>query len=237
MLGNIWNFVYQPFLWLLVELYKTIGSFGLAIIALTGLARAALFPLTLPSYKSMKKMEKIKPQIDELNKKHKGDKQKLASEQMKLYQEHGVNPMAGCLPQILQIFLVFVLYRVFFDFLQKGEVDGVAVNMNFLWLNLAKPDPYYIFPILAGVSQLALSLVMMNKEARKKVFDFSGKKKGEEKSTMEEFGGAMQKQMVLVMPVMIVFLTLKFPSGLALYWTTSSVFILLQQLYINKKYK
>jgi len=235
MLGDIWNsFLYQPLLWLLVELYKLLGNFGLAILALTFLIRGLMVPLSISQQRSAKQMQKLKPKIDDLNKKYGKDKQRMSQEQMKLYKEHGVNPAAGCLPMIVVILVTFAIYRVFINFLQAGVIDGVKVDMSFLWLNLAKPDPYYILPILAGVSQFMLSWLMMDKEQRKKVFKFG---KDTSKSVSGEFGEAMQKQMVLFMPLMIVFISLKLPSGLALYWVAANLFYLAQQQYVNKKYR
>jgi len=234
MLGQVWNLVYQPLLWLLVELYKLFGNFGLAILGLTALTRGALMPVSISSLGAAKKMSKLKPKLDELSKKHKKDKQRLASEQMKLYREHGVNPAGGCLPMILQFVILIALYQVFIHFLRGGKIDGVEVNMSFMWLNLAKPDPFFILPLLAGASQFFVSFLMMSKEQRKEVFRFGG---GEDKPMKEEMGAAMQKQMALFMPLMTVFIAWRLPSGLALYWVATSLFSLGQQIYVNKKHR
>lgn len=226
--------VYQPLLWLLVELYKMTGNFGLAVLALTGLIRGGLMPISISSLKAAKRMEKIRPELEKLGKKYKKDKQRLATEQMKLYKREGVNPAGGCLPMIIQFVVLIALYQVFIRFLSKGEIDGIKVNMDFLWLNLAKPDRLFILPVIAGGSQFLLSYLMMGKEQRKKVFSF---KDTGDKSAKEELGMVMQKQMVLFMPIMTIIIAWKLPSGLALYWVATTLFSLFQQVYVNRKIK
>ena len=99
------------------------------------------------------KLQKLQPEMDKLKKIH-TDKKEFQKAQLELYKQHGVNPGAGCLPQIVQIVILIALYQVFMNFLNGGTVDGQAINMTFWWLDLSKPDKYYILPVLAGVTQL-----------------------------------------------------------------------------------
>ena len=222
-MSEIWNFLfYRPILNSLVFLYKTLGSsFGLAIVTLTFAIRAALIPLILPALRSARTLRDIQPEIDGLKKKHK-DKKKLQEEQLKLYKKHGVNPAAGCLPYFLQFLVLIALYRVFMHFIQTGMIDDTQVKMNFLWLNLAQPDPYYVLPILAGLVQLVLALKMTPKQVKKSEKD------------SEDMAVVMQKQMIFMMPLMTVLIGLKLPSGLALYWLTTTFFSIFQQHFLTK---
>ena len=225
--------LYQPILKVLVYLTQLLGgSFGLAIIALTLLIRLVLIPLTLPAMKSAQKMKELKPRLDELKKKHAKDKRQLQIEQLNLYKEQGINPAAGCLPTIVQFAILIAMYRVFIDFIENGNGESLMANMHFFWLDLSKPDPLYILPILAALSQLILSQMLMTakehheakeltKEAQKKE-----KTKGEDTQEMAE---TLQQQMLYVMPVMTGLIALRLPSGLAVYWVITTIFSLVQQ--------
>lgn len=238
-IGAIWSsLLYNPLLSALVFLYKISGSFGLAVLALTVLIRAVLVPVTIPALKSAKKMMELKPHLDALKVKHGSDKQRLQMEQLKLYKEHGVNPAAGCLPYLVQFLVLIALYQVFIFFLKNGKVDGVLINMNFLWLNLSKPDHTYVLPIIAGVTQLVLSLMMV---PPKQLGDITGQQlvkkgpddKSKEPKKEEDMQEQMQKQMLFLMPAMTVFIGISLPSGLALYWVATTVFSLVQQYFVT----
>lgn len=212
--------LYRPILNSLIFFNKILGNnFGLAIISLTLAIRAVLVPLSLPALRAARAMQNLQPELDGLKKKHK-DKKKLQEEQLKLYRKHGVNPAAGCLPQLLQLLILIALYQVFIDFIRTGMIDDTQVKMNFLWLNLAKPDSYFILPILAGVSQLVLSLMMSPKQSKKT--------KGEG----DQMAVIMQKQMIFMMPLMTILIAVKLPSGLALYWLMTTVFSIFQQHFL-----
>lgn len=215
---EIWHlFFYDPLLKVLIFFYRLLGNnFGLAIITLTLVIRTALVPLVLPAIRSMKKMKKLKPELDGLKKKY-SDKRKLQEEQLKLYRQYGVNPAAGCLSNLLQFLILIALYRVFIHFIQTGQIDDLRVGMNFFWLNLAQPDPFYILPILAGASQWFLARTISPQSTKKAP------------SGSEEMAQTMQKQMILVMPLMTVLIASKLPSGLALYWLTTTIFSVIQQ--------
>jgi YidC/Oxa1 family membrane protein insertase len=236
------TFLYQPLFKILIFLTGILGgSFGLAIIALTLIIRTALIPLTLPSIRSAQKMKDLKPRLDELKKKHSKDKRRLQQEQLNLYKEHGVNPAAGCLPTIVQFLILIALYRVFIDFIQNGGVDSLVTNMQFLWLDLSKPDPLYILPLMAGGTQLLLSQMLMTGKERHEVEDLRKKAREKEKKLQKgsdeggtlEMAETLQQQMLYVMPVMTALIALRFPSGLALYWVATTLFSLVQQYIVS----
>jgi YidC/Oxa1 family membrane protein insertase len=226
------NFLVNPITQLLIFLYSLTGNnFGLAIILLTLIVRGVLVPITIPSLRSAKKMQDLKPHLDKLKDKHK-DKVKLQQAQLALYKEHGVNPMAGCLPQILQLIILIALYQVFIKFISSGNVNGQAVDMRFLWLDLSKSDPFYILPVIAGLSQLVFSLMMRSGlESHIKAPKNKNDKKKEEGSL--DMAQSMQQQMMYMMPVMTVIISLKFASGLALYWVITTLFSVVQQYIIS----
>ena len=117
--------LYHPILNLLVFFYQILfQNLGLAILAMTVVLRSALIPLTLPTLKAAQKQKELAPELKKLQEKHKGDKEKLAKAQMELYRKHGVNPAAGCLPQILQLIVLIALYQAFIQVLSN---DGQAV--------------------------------------------------------------------------------------------------------------
>jgi len=223
-MAALWNSLfYKPILNSLVFLYKVFGNnFGLAIITLTLAVRAALIPLVLPTLRSTRKLKDLQPELENLKKKHK-DRQRLQKEQLKLYKQHGVNPTAGCLPFLLQFLILIALYRVFINFIQTGQIDNMPVAMEFLWLNLAQPDSYYVLPVLAGLSQFFLARMMQPKNQVK-----TDKKQDEDMST------AMQKQMIFMMPIMTIIIGVRLPAGLALYWLITNLFSLVQQKLISK---
>jgi YidC/Oxa1 family membrane protein insertase len=207
------------------------GNLGLSIIAITLLIKVLLLPLVIPTIRSAKKMQDLKPALDKLKAKH-ADKKALQQAQLDLYKQNGVNPAAGCLPQIVQIVILISLYEVFINFLKQPSIGGLVVNPNFLYLNLTQPDHTYVMPVLAGLTQFIFSLMMLsgveshvkspkNKEAKKK----------EEDSL--EMAQSMQQQMVYMMPLMTVIISLNFQSGLVFYWVISTVFSIVQQYYFS----
>lgn len=208
------------------------GNLGLAIIALTLFIRSILIPVTLPSLRSAKKMQALKPLLDKLKKKHKNDKKKLQQAQMALYKKNNINPAAGCLPQIAQIIVLISLYKVLMNFIDQDLINGAALNLKFLWLDLSQPDPTYVLPVLAGLFQLVFSLVMQS-GLKTEVRAPKNKAKKQKEEDGLEMAQSMQKQMLYTMPLMTTIIALKFPSGLALYWTISTVFSLVQQLIVS----
>jgi YidC/Oxa1 family membrane protein insertase len=233
-MGNIFSILDGAIFQTLIFLYNLLfHNFGLAIIALTVIIRAILVPILLPATKAQKKMADLKPKLDELKHTHKDDKKKLQEEQLKLYQEHGINPLSGCLPNVVQIIILLALYNVLHKYLGPGaKIDGQAVNTSFLWLNLAKADQYYILPVIAGITQFILSKMMTPTKA----LTVRKNDSKEEKKEKEDFADTMaevQGQMVYMMPIMTTIISINFPSGLALYWVVGNIFSIIQQVIIT----
>lgn len=218
--------LYQPLFQALMFLTRLLGgSLGLSLIAFTLLMRVLLIPLTLPSLKSAEKLKNLKPELDKLKAQHK-DKAQLQLAQLELYKKHGINPAAGCLPNLLQFAILIAMYQVFINFLaQNGTTQ--TLNLNFLWLNLSRPDPYFILPLLAGLTQLLLSLMLTP------ALEHHQETTPQKTEDTQEMAQNLQQQMLLIMPVMTVLISLKFPSGLALYWLITTVFSLVQQYYLS----
>ena len=185
------------------ELTKDLGfpSYGIAIIVLTIIIKTALLPLAVKQIKSMKAMQEIQPKMQEIQKKYKNDPKKLREEMSKLYKDNGASPMSGCLPLLIQMpFLVSIYYA-----LQGFNYD--PAHESFLWLeSLAVPDSTYILPILSAVSTFIISWQTTPKDAP-----------------------SNQKTMLLVMPLMIGWMSLNFPSGLVIYWIVVNLYQLVQQ--------
>lgn len=246
-LSFLWNSaLYYPLINLLIFFYKILFSnLGLAIIALTLFTRFILLPLTWPALKTAAKQKLMKGELDILKEKYKGDKQKLAAAQMELMKKHGINPAAGCLPQLAQLIVLIALYQAFIHVLGVGAAglsslnsflyfpflhfeNGAGLHSQFLYLDLGKPDPYLILPGLAGASQFWLSKMMMptvKKEERvaKKTADKS-----------DDIMYNMQEQMLYLAPLMTVLFGWKLPSGLVLYWLLTTLFSLIQQWFFDR---
>lgn len=226
----------------LITLYNLTGNLGLAIIVFTIIVRLLLLPLTIPSLKAMKhqqqQMKKLKPELDQLKAKHKDDKTAFQQAQMELYKKYNINPLSGCLPQLVQLVLLAVLYQVFIKFLSQTTIEGVTIDPSFLWLNLSHPDPRFVLPVLAGVTQLFLSLMVAPAtEIKDEVANNSKNKKtqvaNKKEEDIAEMAATMQQQMIFILPVMIGFSALRFPAGLALYWTITTLFSIIQQFVLS----
>ena len=211
-------------------LYHLLGNnLGLAIIILTLLLKFLLLPITLRSLNAAEKLKKIQPELSRLKKKHK-DAKKLQQAQMELFKKHRVNPIASFIPQVVQVVVVIVLYRLLIGFLNAGEVDGQVINTHFLWLDLTRPDQFYVLPVLAGLSQFGLSYLMQKKTLNSRDGGEVGKStKKTTKKTEEGMMDGVSKSMFYVFPLITVFFAMNFPSGLVVYWIASSLFSLVQQ--------
>lgn len=222
----------------LFELYKITGNLGIAVIVLTLVMRLVLVPLSINALRSQKKMQELKPELDKLKKQHGNDKAKLQQAQVELYKKYNINPLTGCLPYLVQIVLLIILYQVLLKFLGQTEINGVTINPTFLWLDLRQPDQYHILPILAGATQFILSLMIApGAEHRDLVPNQSKKKNVQEANKKEEdvaeMAMTMQKQMIFFMPIMTAFIAWRFQSGLALYWVATTLFSIVQQYYVS----
>ena len=189
---------------MLVFMHNLTGNFGLAIIGVTILMKIILLPLTLKQDKSMKSMKKLQPELDKLKEKYKGDPKMLNQKTMELYQQHKVNPAGGCLPLLVQLPILWALFGVL-----RGGI--VPQDSTFLWMELVKPDPFYILPVLNGVVSFVQQKVMGSSD------------------------NPQMKNMMYMFPIMMVFISYKMPAGLQIYWLTSSLAGVIQQYLIMKK--
>lgn len=218
---------------ILTYLTQLTGSLGLAIIVLTAAIRLVLTPISLLGLKMSKKMQLAQPELQQLQAKYKKDPQKLQQAQMELYKKFGINPVAGCLPQVVQIGVLIILYQSFIQFLNQPATD--SLNTMFLGVNMTEPSPWYIWPLLAGVTQFLLSAMSLAKPDKKN--DKKVVKKSKEPTTAPSFTNSLtsslQTQMVFVFPIITFVISLNFPSGLVLYWVVSTIISMAQQYYVG----
>ena len=189
---------------------------GLAVILFTIAIKTILLPLTIKSIRSSKAMQELQPKVKELQKKYGKDRQRLSQETMALYQQYQVNPLAGCLPMVIQIPIFFGVYRAISHLSQgNSSIDPSQYWENgFLWLkSLDTSDPYKILPILAGVFQFI--------QTRMSRPGGQGKPSDPQQ--------AMMNTMMNFMPLMVVVFGWGFHSGPVIYWVTQSVYSVVQQ--------
>ena len=202
------TFASAPLFKVLMWLESIFGNWGWAIIALTFLIRAVLYPLTYKGMVSMQKMKEIAPKIKELQAKYKGDPQRMNASVMEMYKKHGANPLGGCLPMLLQIPVFFAIYRVL---LNAVELQGAPW---ILWVNdLSRMDQFYVLPLLMGASMYY-----------------------QQKLTPSNFSDPMQEKIFKFLPVIFTFFFITFPSGLVLYWFVNNLFSIAQQFMVNRKF-
>lgn len=182
------------------------GSYGMAIILLTVVIKLVLHPLTLKQLKSMKAMQKIQPELKNLQEKYKNKPQVMQQKLAQLYQKEGVNPLAGCLPMLIQMPILMAMYYTLYNF------DYGAAEPSFLWLpSLSATDPLYILPILSALTTFIQQKLSMTETTQQtKIF-------------------------MVVMPLFIGWISLNFPAGLVLYWVTMNIVQIIQQIWIFKK--
>ena len=199
--------VLQDILNVFYQLTATLGfpSYGLAIILMTLVIKMIMYPLTVKQVKSMKGMQILQPKMKELQAKYKDKPEKLQQEMIKLYKETGVNPMAGCLPLVLQMPIFIIIFYGLRDFTFNGAT-------SFLWLvDLAQPDPLYILPVLSALTtyyQQKQTSTEMNQQA---------------------------KMMLMFMPLFIGYISTTFSSGLVLYWVTMNTVQIVQQWWMSRE--
>lgn len=223
---------YIPFYNLLIFFaYLTNGSVGWSIILLTVLIRLILLPSSIKAARATTKMQALQPKMNEIKEKYKGDQKRQTEEMARLYKEEGASPLGSCLPLLIQLPILIILYRVFrigldtsrYDYLYSFTPRPETLQPIFMGIDLAKPD-LWILPILAGVLQLILSLMSMPKPVPNK--------DGKVDPTQ-----AMTRQMTYIFPVVTIFIARSLPAALALYWVITTLFGIGQQWYVNKKIK
>ena len=223
LISEIWNTVIiEPMINSLVILYSLFfNNFGLSIIIFTIIIRGIMIPLTVKQSRQIREMTLLQPKLKELQQKYGKDRQKISQETMRLYKEHGVNPL-GCLgPMFIQFPIWIGLYQALIKTLPSTpekliDLSGylyywmpkvneiIPINSGFFWLDLAQPDRTPLLPILVGVSMWMMQKMTTIPSADPK-----------QQST--------NQMMLWMMPVMFGFFTISFPSGLALYWIISNI--------------
>lgn len=222
---------------------------GFAIIVLTIIIRLILVPFTSQQIKSAHKMQKIAPHLASIKEKHKGDSKAQQAATMALYKEHGVNPMAGCLPLLIQLPIIWSLYNVLTHVVNEGSQTLQNINkvLYFNWLHINPSDwsvlffgvslsatpaklipqnPLFVLiPLITAVLQFILSKMMLPHPD-----DVVKKPKDNKKS--DDFQTAFQNQSLFIFPVMIGFFSYNLPLGLSLYWNTFTLFGIIQQYLI-----
>ena len=190
----------QPLFWLLQFIHSVVGNWGYAIIIITIIVKGSMYWLTKKQYESMAKMRALKPKMDALKERYGDDRQKMQQAMMKMYKEDKVNPMGGCLPLLFQMPIFLALYWVLLESVELRHADFI------LWItDLSAKDPYFVLPILTGVSMYLLQKL--------------------QPMTMTD---PMQQKIMQYMPVAMSLFFFIFPAGLVLYWLVSNIITLIQ---------
>jgi YidC/Oxa1 family membrane protein insertase len=208
---GFWNeYIVYPLSWLIKYVAELLGgSFGLSIIVVTILIRLLILPLMIQQTRNAKAMQALQPEIEALRKKYSSKdaqtQQKLQQEMMLLFQKHGVNPMAGCFPILIQMPILIGFYHAI---MRTREI----AQHNFLWFDLGDKDPYYILPLVAGLTTFIQQKIMMAGSAQQ---------------------NPQMAMMLWMMPIMIVIFAINFPAALSLYWVVGNIFSIVQTYLIK----
>ncbi|MCC6967193.1 MAG: membrane protein insertase YidC [Nitrospira sp.] len=193
--------VAKPIFYVLRFLYEFTHNYGLTIILLTMLIKLMFVPLQYKSYKSMKQMQVIQPKVLAIQNKFKDDRERLNKELIKLYKDHRVNPVGGCLPMVLQMPVFVALFNILYMTIDLRQAPFM------LWIkDLSVQDPYYVLPIIMGATMVIQQKITP--------------------TTMDP----MQAKIMLFLPVFMTFLFVNFPAGLVLYWLTNNTLTITQQV-------
>jgi YidC/Oxa1 family membrane protein insertase len=204
------------------SLAKVIPNYGIVIIIFAILIKLLLYPLTHKSFENSMKMQKVQPYLSEIQKKYKSDPMKMQQEMSKVKKEHGVSTLGGCLPMLIQMPIFFALYPTLrYSIALRGA-------SFFGWLqDLSNPDPYYILPIIMGIFMFLQQRMMTSVQSQN-----TGNMDEKQEAMMQS-----QKMMAYILPVMMFFFFRNLPSGLVLYWTVFNILSIIQQHFINKKFR
>ena len=203
--GWLW-WIAQPLFWLLIKIYGFVGNWGVAIILLTVLIKAAFFKLSATSYRSMANMRRVQPQLVALRERYAEDKQKQSQEMMNLYRREKINPLSGCLPILVQMPVFIALYWVLMESVELRQAPF------FGWIqDLSVMDPYFILPFIMGASMWF------------------------QQKLAPPPPDPMQAKVMQWMPIIFTFFFLWFPAGLVLYWVTNNLLSIAQQWFITRQ--
>lgn len=234
-MGNLFNAVlYQPLFNGLILLYQYLPGhdLGVAIIVLTLIIKIVLWPLAAKGFQSQRALNKLQPKMKEVQERFKNNKEEQAKAVMALYKEEKINPFSGFLTLIVQLPILWALFRVFINGFGEEQLkflypltQGVGqINTSFLGL-IDLSQPSVILAILTGVLQFVQSKMTFPKQSQKT------------QSEKPQFSSMMQKQMLYLLPFFTVFILWRLPSAVALYWLTTTIFTILQQYIILKKHE
>jgi YidC/Oxa1 family membrane protein insertase len=224
-------FITKPLFLLIDAIYHWVGNFGVAILIVTVLVKLAFFPLANRSYQSMAKMKKIQPKIAALKELYPDDRAKQQQEQMELFKREGVNPVAGCLPMVIQIPVFFALYKVIFITIEMRHAPF------FGWIrDLSAPDPTNVFTLFGLIPWDPTALPMFGHFLALGIWPLiMGVSMFFQMKMNPEPADPVQKSMFAWMPVIFTFMLGTFPAGLVIYWTWNNTLTVLQQYYIMTK--
>ena len=195
----------SPLFWLLNKLHDYVSNWGWAIVLLTIIVKAVLYPLTNASYRSMAKMRAVAPRLQSLKEKYGDDRMALQQAMMKMYKDEKINPLGGCLPMLLQIPVFIGLYWAIFTSVELRQAPWIG------WItDLSRPDPWFILPIIMAITMFIQT------------------------SLNPPPTDPLQAKMMKIMPVIFSVMFFFFPAGLVLYWVVNNILTIAQQWYINK---
>ena len=208
---GFWNtYIVYPLSQLITYFAEITGdNYGISIVIVTIIIRLVLLPLMLKQTKSSKAMQALQPEMAKLKEKYSSKdqqtQQKLQQETMALFQKHGVNPLAGCLPLVVQMPILIGFYHAIM------RTEAIAEH-TFLWFDLGEKDPYFILPIVAGVTTFIQQKMMMAGVANQ---------------------NPQMAMMLWLMPIMIVVFAISFPAALSLYWVVGNIFMIIQTYFVK----
>lgn len=219
---GMFDFIAKPCVWLMNFFYRFIPNYGVAIIILTLMTKALLWPLGSKSYKSMSEMKKLQPLIAELKEKYKNDRKKIQQETMALYKTYKINPLGGCLPMVAQIPVFFALYRMLYEAIELrhapffGWIRDLSAPDRLFRFDFSVPfmEPPYGIPVLTII--MGASMLLQQRMSPPP-------------------GDPAQAKMMMLMPIVFTVIFINFSSGLVLYWLVNNVLSISQQYYVSKK--
>jgi len=201
---------------ILNAIYGVVGNYGVAIIIVTVLMRIIIFPLTLKQEKSMKKMRELQPELEKIKEKYKDNPQEYQQKTAELYRESGVNPLGGCLPLLIQMPVFVALYWAF-------SGNAIPADAKFLWFTLKQPDRLFMIGNFAFNLLPILNVGVTYIQQKIMTSATSGQESSQQMQTM-----------LYIMPLMMLFIFYKMPSGVTLYYLVSGALSLVQQYFILK---
>jgi YidC/Oxa1 family membrane protein insertase len=203
--GWLW-FIAKPLFWVLEKLHLLTGNWGWAIVLVTLMLRLVFFPLATAQYRSMANMRKVQPRLMAIRERYQNDKARMNQAMMQLYKEEKINPLGGCLPILVQIPVFLALYFVLLESVEMRQSGFI------FWIrDLSSPDPYYVLPLLMGVT------MFITQKMNPAPID------------------PVQAKVMTILPVIFTVFFVFFQSGLVLYWVVNNILSILQQWLITRR--